>query len=338
MGPPWTLSELLVLDSSFAVALADTRISYAPAMGSAALRDEIAALFGVERDTIVVTTGASEAMSILFCLAAEPGRNVVLPDMAFPAFASVARAWGLEVKMYTLRRDDGFKLSAETVLDVVDSSTALVLLNTPHNPTGAVVPRAEVERLARALEERRIPLVVDEVYHPLYHGEASPSTAALANVIVVGDMSKALCLPGARTGWIIDRDARRRERALDARSYFTISGSPVLETIATHALQHRDALLTRSRRVTSANLAALRTFMDEHAATLAWVPPQGGTVAFPWFTDGRNSREFCTDLAANGVLTVPGDCFGAPAHLRIGFGAQAEGFNEALEIFARVLR
>jgi aspartate/methionine/tyrosine aminotransferase len=112
----------------------------------------------------------------------------------------------------------------------------------------------------------------------------------------------------------------------------------VLETIATHALRHRDAVLTRSRRVTSANLAALRSFMDEHGDKLEWVPPQGGTVAFPWFKDGRNSRDFCIELAANGVLTVPGECFGAPEHLRIGFGAQAEGFNEALEIVSHVLR
>src|SRR5688572_28777997 len=206
MGPAWTLGELLVLDGPLAETLADTRIGYAPAMGSAALRNEIAALFGVAAETIVVTTGASEAMSILFCLVAEPGRNVVLPDAAFPAFASVAGAWGLDVKTYALRRDAGFQLSAESVLEVVNAETALVLLNTPHNPTGVVVPRAEIERLARALEARQISLVVDEVYHPLYHGESSPSAAGVANVIVVGDMSKALCLPGVRTGWIIDSD------------------------------------------------------------------------------------------------------------------------------------
>jgi aspartate/methionine/tyrosine aminotransferase len=224
------------------------------------------------------------------------------------------------------------------VLEAVDDKTALVLMNTPHNPTGAVAPRAEVERLAQRLGERGVPLVVDEVYHPLYFGAASPSSAGLPNVIVVGDMSKALSLPGLRTGWIIDMDSKRRARAYDARSYFTISGSPVLEALATHALRHRGAVLARSQRVTNANLAALRTFMHEQCDALSWVPPQGGTVAFPWFKDGRSSRAFCTALAASGVLTVPGDCFGAPEHLRIGFGAQAHGFDEALGIVSRVLR
>jgi aspartate/methionine/tyrosine aminotransferase len=338
MGPPWTLGELLALDADFPAQLMQTRISYAPTNGSPALRAEIAALTNEDPDAVLVTTGASEAMSILFCLVAEPGRNVVLPDAAFPAFASVARAWGLEAKTYGLDRAEGFRFSTERVLDVVDDDTALVLLNTPHNPTGTVVRRQQLEALARALADRRIPLVVDEVYHPLYFGAPSRSAAGVANVIVVGDMSKALSLPGLRTGWIIDADTSRRAQALEARSYFTISGSPVLEAIATHALRHRDAVLARSQRVTSSNLQALGVFMDDHRDVLSWVAPEGGTVAFPWFVDGRNSRPFCTELAENGVLTVPGDCFGAPAHVRVGFGAQADGFEQALAIAARVLR
>ena len=62
----------------------------------------------------------------------------------------------------------------------------------------------------------------------------------MPNTIVVGDLSKALSLPGLRIGWLIDRDARRRERLIDLRSYFTISGSPLTEAIAAHALANRD--------------------------------------------------------------------------------------------------
>jgi aspartate/methionine/tyrosine aminotransferase len=277
-------------------------------------------------------------MSILFCLAARPGRNVVLPDPAFPAFESIARAWGLEVRKYALRRESAFALSTDDALAVVDDGTTLVLVNTPHNPSGAVAGRGVVEQLANALAARRIPLVVDEVYHPLYFGTPAPSAATISNVIVVGDMSKALSLPGLRTGWIVDADAARRQHALAARSYFTISGSPVVEALAAHAVRQRAAVLGRSQRVTANNLAALRTLFEEHRETVRWVPPQGGTVAFPWFVDGRDSREFCTELAANGVLVVPGDCFGAREHFRVGFGAEAERFAEGLEILSRLLR
>jgi aspartate/methionine/tyrosine aminotransferase len=226
------------------------------------------------------------------------------------------------------------------VLAAVGESTRLVLVNTPHNPTGSVMPQAEIARLAANLEHRLIPLVVDEVYHPLYHGGGSPSPSAakLSNTIVVGDLSKALSLPGLRIGWVIDRDARRRERLVDLRSYFTISGSPLTEAIAAHALANRDEILGRVRAVAAANLVALTDFMNAHADTLAWVAPAGGTTVFPWLRDGSDARELCVALASAGVLFAPGYTFDAPEHFRLGFGAQSEGFAQALNIVSETLR
>jgi len=79
-------------------------------------------------------------------------------------------------------------------------------------------------------------------------------------------------------------------------------------------------------------MALLKQFMERHRGTLGWIPPGGGTVAFPWLLDGRDSRPICQALAREGVLVAPGDCFGLAEHLRIGVGAQASGFQDALEI------
>ena len=68
--------------------------------------------------------------------------------------------------------------------------------------------------------------------------------------------------------------------------------------------------------------------MEKAAGKLGFVKPEGGTVSFPWFRDGRNSRSFCETLAGAGVLVAPGDCFGMPDHVRIGFGAQAAGYDQ----------
>ena len=89
----------------------------------------------------------------------------------------------------------------------------------------------------------------------------------------------------------------------------------------------------------SENLAALSAFMDRVSDVLAWAKPAGGTVCFPWFRDGRDSRPFCEALAARGVLVAPGDCFGMPEHMRVGFALlKHEKFLEALAIFERALR
>ncbi|HET9447525.1 MAG TPA: pyridoxal phosphate-dependent aminotransferase, partial [Steroidobacteraceae bacterium] len=296
-------------------------------------------LHDVDPDWVVITTGASEALSALYCLASEPGASVTLPFPSFPAMPVMARAWGLNVSTYSLDRADGFKQSAERVLAAVRESTRLVLVNTPHNPTGSVMPQTELARLAANLEQRLVPLVVDEVYHPLYHGAAVTASAAeLSNTIVVGDLSKALSLPGLRVGWLIDRDARRRERLIDLRSYFTISGSPLTEAIAAHALANRDEILGRLRAVTTANLAALKDFMSANEDTLGWVAPAGGTTVFPWLRDGSDARDLCVALANAGVLFAPGYCFDAPEHFRLGFGTQSDGFAQALTIVSDTLR
>jgi aspartate/methionine/tyrosine aminotransferase len=155
---------------------------------------------------------------------------------------------------------------------------------------------------------------------------------------VIGDMSKALSLAGLRMGWIIDADPGRRKKIIDARSYFTISSSPVLEALATDALLHREALLAKLQAVAEENLAALSAHMERVADILAWVKPAGGTVAFPWFRDGRDSRPFCEALAARGVLVAPGDCFAMPDHMRVGFAVlKGDQFAEALSIFERTL-
>jgi aspartate/methionine/tyrosine aminotransferase len=339
-GPTWTLGELLALgDGAGVQGLGDLRLSYAPPQGSEALRRQVAALHDVDPDWVIITTGASEGLSALYCLASEPGASITLPFPSFPAMPAMARAWGLSVSTYALDRMQGFRQSAERVLAAVRENTRLVLVNTPHNPSGSIMPQAEIARIAANLEQRLIPLVVDEVYHPLYHaGPILGSAAQVPNTIIVGDLSKALSLPGLRIGWLIDRDAHRRERLINLRSYFTISSSPLTEAIAAHALANSEAILGRLRSVAATNLAALRAFMDAHQDTLDWVAPTGGTTAFPWLRDGSNARDLCKRLASAGVLLAPGDCFDAPEHFRLGFGAQAESFAQALEIVADTLR
>lgn len=336
-GPKWTVGELLALGEG--ANLDDAVLGYAPSDGTKALREAIGGFLGVDPDWVVVTLGASEAYSILLCLAARPGANIVLPSPAYPAFGPMAGVWGLGVRHAELARENGFRQRAADVLAAVDGDTVLAVVNTPHNPAGTVMPRGEIEGLAAALSKKGVPLIVDEIYHPLYFGEQHASAASIPNVIAMGDMSKALSLAGLRLGWIVERDPKRRDTMIDARSYFTISSSPVLERLAVHAFSHSDVLLSKLHAVASENLAALSEFMERVSDILAWMKPDGGTVCFPWFRDGRDSRPFCEALAAKGVLVAPGDCFGRPEHMRVGFALlKREKFLEGLAIFERTLR
>jgi aspartate/methionine/tyrosine aminotransferase len=76
--------------------------------------------------------------------------------------------------------------------------------------------------------------------------------------------------------------------------------------------------------------------MQAHRSSIGWTRPLGGPVAFPWWLDGRDARPMCEALAREGVLTAPGECFDASEHFRLGFGGQASGFQDALDIASRV--
>jgi aspartate/methionine/tyrosine aminotransferase len=341
-GPLWTLGELMALGGGNARSLDEVRLSYAPPEGAKLLRERIAALHGVDPDHVLVTTGASEALLALIVHFAAPGASIVLPRPAYPALPVLARAWGMQVREYELRPQYGFSQTAEGVLAAVDASTRVVFVNSPHNPTGSVMPANEQRKLADLLAARGVALIVDEVYHPLYHGplyHGAPvaSAAKLPNTIVLGDFAKALSIPGLRIGWLIDADAQRRGALLDLRSYFTISGSPLTEAVGAHVLAHSREVLARLQAVSRANLELLTKFMHAHREAIGWTPPAGGTTCFPWLRDGRDARPLCELLARDGVLVAPGDCFEMPAHFRIGVGALTSGYQDALEIFHAVL-
>jgi len=338
-GPAWTFGELLGLGGNSAQqALNALPVSYLPPNGGETLRRRIAELHHVDPDCVVVTTGASEALSALFCVLAEPGATVALGNPMFPAMSVMARAWGLGISTYDLPRERNFEHSVDRILAATDQRTRLAVVNSPHSPTGSVMPKREMAQLAEALADRNVPLMVDEVYHPLYFDAPAATAAGLPNTIVIGDMSKAYSLSGLRIGWLIDRDPARRERVIEARSYFTICGSPLTEALAAMALGEIAAVMSRLEAVARGNLMLLDDFMDAHRDTVAWVRPVGGTTAFPWFIDGRDARPFCEAVAREGVLVAPGDCFDAPDHFRVGFGAQREGFGAALDIVSRVLQ
>jgi aspartate/methionine/tyrosine aminotransferase len=338
-GPRWTVRELLALvGDDVRERLFERPLYYAPPEGGAELREAIAAVAGVTADDVRITTGAAEALWILFIDAAEADANVVLPHPGFPSFDEAARVLGLEVRHYHLRGESEFRIDLDEIRSQTDRRTKLILVNSPHNPTGAVIGDAELDELCDWAGLRGVQLVVDEVYHPIYHGPAAPSASRLSSVTVLGDFSKALCLSGLRLGWIVERDATRRARYENARGYLTVSSSsPLGEALGVIGMHNRDRILERAQRVASANLRATEPFFAENADRFGWIPPRGGLTAWPWLRSGEPSRPFCEEAAAHGVLLAPGDCFGVPNHFRIGFGAGGDDISKAVDRLSALL-
>jgi len=287
----------------------------------------------VRPETIQLTTGAAEALLIVMWHAAEPGANVILPLPGFATFSAIPQSLGIETRFYRIRRENGFRIDPDEIKRLADANTKLILINSPHHPTGATIADDELESLHNFAAERRIQLVCDEVYHPIFHGKHLQSAARLPHATAIGDLSKAFSLSGLRTGWIIEHDEKRRQQYWTARAYFTITNSTTGEILSEIAIRKRDIVLGKTQEVSSRNLALLERFMQDHRDLLGWIPPQGGMTAFPWLVSGESARPFCQAAAERGILFAPGDCFDAPAHFRLGFATSGDNFPNALDRF-----
>jgi aspartate/methionine/tyrosine aminotransferase len=337
-GPSWTLNEILSLASDEERELfLNHKIVYSRPAGADGLRAAIADMQQVDIHNVQVVTGASEALLILMWLAAEPGANVVLPQPGFTTFSALPESLRLETRYYTVRKENGFAIDIERIKKLTDRNTKLVLINSPHNPTGATLSDAELDTLHEHTSSRGIQLVSDEVYHPIYHGQPTRSAARLSRATVIHDFSKAFPLSGARTGWMIEHDPERLKRYWNARAYFSITNNTAGEMLAEIAMRHRDTVLGKTQKNVSDNLSLLDAFMFEHRETIGWIRPRGGMTAFPWLLSGENSRAFCQAAAERGILLAPGDCFEAPSHFRLGFGAISERFSDALSRLGEIV-
>jgi aspartate/methionine/tyrosine aminotransferase len=338
-GPTWTVNEILDLASEKERDLfLNHKLVYGHPAGNDSLREAIAEMQGVSIDSVQVMTGSSEALVAMMWLATEPSANVILPLPGFTTFSALPQSLGLDTRFYRVCRENNFRIDIDEIKRLTDANTKLILVNCPHNPTGATISDADMEALHAFTAERGIQLVSDEVYHPIYHGTRTTSAARLPHATVIHDLSKAFSIAGVRTGWMIEHDAKRRQQYWTARAYFSVCNSTTGEILAEIAIRKRDVILTKTQEASTRNLRLLNAFMEEHRDVLGWIPPRGGMTAFPWLLSGEDARPFCQAAADRGILLAPGDCFDVPSHFRLGFAAAGENFPRALERISELVK
>jgi aspartate/methionine/tyrosine aminotransferase len=338
-GPAWTVNDILALaDDETRHRFLNHKLVYSRPAGADSLREAIAEMQAVPVEAVLVMTGASEALVALMWLAAEPGANVILPQPGYPPFSALPESLGLETRFYRLNRENGFRIDPDEIKRLADPKTKLILVNSPHNPTGATISDGDMEALHDFTAGRGIQLVSDEVYHPIYHGRQTKSAACLPHATVISDLSKAFSIAGVRTGWIIEHNAQRRQQYWNARATFSISNNTTGEILSEIAIRKRGAVLGKAQEAATRNLRLLDRFMTDHRDVVDWIPPQGGMTAFPWLVSGENDRPFCQAAVERGILLAPGDCFDAPSHFRLGFAAAGDNFPNALDRFGAFVK
>jgi len=332
-----TVAELLALagigPADLAAELAPMRLGYGAIEGSDRLRNAIAARYETVRpENVIVAHGAIGANHLVYEALVEPGDIVVSIVPAYQQHVAVPESLGAEVRQVRLREAEGWRLDLDELAEAARGAKLISITN-PNNPTGALLDPDALARIAVIAGREGAWILADEVYRGIDQADpgTSPSFADLyPRTIAIGSMSKAFSLAGLRLGWIV-APTDVLEAVSRHRDYSVISVGMVDDLLASIALEHADAMLTRNRAIVRANLAVLDGWVAEEPR-ISYVKPAAGTTALLRFEAPMSAEVFCTRLLETaGVLFVPGGAFDTEGVVRIGYANDPAVLTAGLE-------
>ena len=265
-------------------------LGYTESLGLPVLRDEIATLYdGVTADDVVTFAGAEEAVFLTMHATLGAGDHAVVAWPAYQSLYEVARSIGADVTLVPLNPAD-WSLDVDAVAAAMRPTTRIIVVNSPHSPTGAQLGGEQLARLASIAELHGAWLFSDEVYRFLEHGApALPPAASLSpRALSLGVMSKAFGLAGLRIGWLAMRD-RCCERSSRLSRTTRRSAAPRRVRFCRSSRCGRATACSRARAASSRESVRLDAFFAEHSDRLSWIRPRAGSVCFPRLAGGTST-------------------------------------------------
>ena len=323
--------------------LLDLRLGYNEARGTARLRADLAATYeNVTPDQILVTTGAIEANYLLVNTLLEAGDHVVSVFPAYQQLYSVAKAVGCEIDLWKIVEEGGnYFFDMDALEQLVRPNTRMILINTPNNPTGALLSNDDLKRIYALAESVDAYVLCDEAYRWLDVPGGEPLADPMRNLgpraISVCTFSKPFGLPGLRLGWIAATEEIVKA-CWSARDYVSLAPSGISDYLASIALRVRDQIVARNQAIMQQNLDYAESWFAQHSELASWKAPRGGLLALLKYNVDLPSDQVANTLAQDySVMLAPGSTFGYEGHLRIGIGQTPAIFAEGLERTARCL-
>jgi len=320
-----SIADLLAFEPGAAEKFQQTWLGYTESQGSPALRKEICNLYEtIQPEHVLVHTGAGEAIFLFMQAMLNAGEHVIVHAPGYQSLAEVARGIGCEVSLWTAREENNWALDLDALPKLLRKNTKLIVINTPHNPTGYLMSRADFDSVNRFARENNLLLFSDEVYR---ESEYDPETRLPAacdlgeHAISLGVTSKTYGLAGLRIGWIATRNKNIYQRMAALKDYTTICNSAPSEFLAEVAMRYRLKLAGRNLGIIRKNLTVIDGLMQRHADLFSWIRPQAGSMAFPRLLKG-DVETFCDELVHEaGVMLLPGTAYDDTAnHFRLGLG------------------
>lgn len=253
------------------------------------------------------------------------GDHVIFVSLSYQSLETLPQVIGTDITFIHFQPTDKWKLKSEQVESAWRESTKLLILVCLHNPTGILVEADVYEKMVSLARKTRAHIFCDEVYRFL-EIDKSKQLPAIADSyekgISLNVMTKSFGLAGLRIGWLASKDTEFLQKANAYKMYTSICNSAPSEILALIALRAKDKILARNHEIILSNLKLLDEFVERHPASLRWVRPEGGTVAFLELLLPVSIDRFTEQLVEKtGVLIMPATVFDFSGNFfRIGFG------------------
>ena len=339
-----SVAELLKMADVPLQAFGDLRLGYTESQGNKNLRQMIAESYTqVNAEDVVMLATPVEGIYLMARAALNPGDEVIVMTPAYDAlintFEHVVGASNV-IKWGIVPGETQWFLDLNRLKQLITPRTKMLVVNFPHNPTGFLPSRDQLEAIAEIVDRNKLILFCDEMYFGLVHSGTAPIPSAseiTRRAVVLSGLSKTYGLPGLRTGWLVIQDEELRENIINWKFYTSICPPAPSEFLAMAAWKVRDQLRQKNIAIIEQNLHLADAFFQNWSDLFNWRRPMAGSVALVG-VNIPSVTAFAQQLAEEaGVLILPAVSLGSDDHhMRMGFGRS--NFGESLERFEACLK
>ena len=324
-------------------ALREGKTAYTATLGLPELREAIALHYQrkfnskVDANRIAITAGASGGLLTVAALYVDAGDEILVPDPGYPGYRHFVRAFEGVARSIPVSPADNFQPTLEMVRSAWGPRTKGLLLGSPSNPTGTLVEKSQLQRIAQFVAQKRGVLLVDEIYHGLVYG-LEPWTALEmpGDVVLINSFSKYFCMTGWRLGWVVAPESAVREFEKLAQHLF-ISAPAAAQYAALAAFSAESTAILEERR---REFARRRDFLVPELRRAGLSIPSEPHGAFYVYADcGGDSRAFTRELLEReAVAATPGVDFGSNGTDRFVRFAYTRSMDDLQEAARRIAR
>jgi aspartate/methionine/tyrosine aminotransferase len=300
------------------------------------LVEAIAARYSVSPDRVATAGGCSGANFLTCAALIDAGDHVLVEQPAYDPLIAAAKMVGAQVSSFERRFEEGYALDPGRIASCLTPKTRLIVVSSPHNPSGVLADSNALEEIGTMAENRGIHVLVDEVYLDAALGQKHPPAATLSSSFISSNsLTKSWGLASLRCGWTI-ASPETAERIRRARDIVDVWAPIPADRLSLLAFRHLDRLSARAREIVETNSRLVSDFLGsrpelEHVSSRA-------TIVFPRFRSGRDAGPFIDDLfEQHRVAVAPGRFFDSPSHFRLSFGGGSENLRKGLRAIESLL-